>query len=727
MATVLAEYSRYSRRQKRKAAQVGKRLDVQGLRMVAVLTVFANHLWGQPSGGFIGVDVFFVISGFLITSNLMRMAETQGNVSFRRFYWNRVRRIVPAATVVLLLTVGAAFVLFLPFRAREVGVDAGWAFVFLSNWWFSYNGTDYFRAAADTVSPLQHYWSLSVEEQFYFIWPALIFVIGLMVAKRSWDHQRRMTVAGIVMTTVIAASFAWSISETITAPVAAYFNTFARIWELGVGALLACVAGALTHIPALIRTALSWTGLALIAVALFLISDESHGFPAPWAALPVIGAALVIIAGIGAEPQYQAVLRNPVSGYIGDISYSLYLVHWPVIVLLGTLMDAGLNYSLTAIGLAFGLAVASYHFVENPFRHGTWMKFLDTAHGIRRRRFAVDRSTQVAGVAAGVLIVAALLAYLAQPRTFQHATPPVAAAVPSQLGGNQPNSELGPFATELSAQIDAALKAESWPQLEPSMEAVIDQNSDAAQPGIPGCGGVELVSRCSWGADDAPIKVVIGGNSVGVYYAAALKNIAEESRGQIQVHTEAMPGCNFIADTIYTADSTYAQACPGRKQQFVDYINRTKPSVVVLAHNYVDKKIEGTDHELAPTEWAASMNRFIEQFSASAAKVAIVAPPPGDVQISDCYSKRGSVPADCIGEVTQDWLDMAEAERAMIKGIKGAWIDSRPWFCSKNLYCPSFVGSTPTKLDRSHMVAGYGLKISPVIDESFIRAGVFPA
>ena len=189
---------------------MNQRLDIQGLRMVAVLTVFANHLWHWPRGGFIGVDVFFVISGFLITGNLLRTAENTGTVSFKKFYWNRVRRIVPAATVVLIITYVVCLLVFLPFRAHPVGVDALFAFIFMANWHFAIHETDYF-AAADAVSPIQHYWSLSIEEQFYFMWPALIFVISLIVVRKAWTHHHRMLLAGGVMGVIIVASLGWAI------------------------------------------------------------------------------------------------------------------------------------------------------------------------------------------------------------------------------------------------------------------------------------------------------------------------------------------------------------------------------------------------------------------------------------------------------------------------------------------------------------------------------------
>lgn len=691
--------------------------------MIAVLTVFASHLWGLPPGGFIGVDVFFVISGFLITGNLLRSAETGPNVSFKTFYWNRVRRIVPAATVVLIVTYLASTIVFLPFRSEQIGVDALWAFVFLSNWRFAIEGTDYFTAN-NAVSPIQHYWSLSIEEQFYFVWPAVIFLIGVLVIRKTWTHEHRMRAAGVVMACIITASLGWAIYQTAVSPLWAYFDTFARIWELGVGALLATMTGRLARIRESVRPWLSWAGLALIAASIFLIGEGSAGFPAPWAILPVIGAALVVAAGVGIEPKYQAFLRNPVSGYIGDISYSLYLVHWPVIIIVGTLMDPGVAYSVAVIALAFGLAVASYHFVENPLRRADGARLRKVVKDIRRRRHQPLRSSKYAALGALALLAVGLIAFSVRPESYVSNTPPAVVAVaPEELDPSEP--PLGPLTSALQVDIVAALKADDWPVLDPSMESVID-DPVVKDPNVPGCGGPVLLQQCSWGSPDAPIRVLIAGNSVAVYYVQPLREIAESSGGRIQVHTEAMPGCNFINEMIFNSDQMYVDACPGRKQQFIDLVNTTKPDVVILSHNYSEKRVNGTDRDLTPSQWAGSMRDFVEQFRDSAKEVVLLAPPPGDdVLISECYSKRGSTPADCIGHVTSEWRDMAEAEQDLAGMIGAVWVDSRPWFCSSARLCPSFVGSTPTKLDRAHVVPAYGLKIAPVIRESFEAAGIF--
>ncbi len=726
MSSVVHRYRGWSRRRYRHAARGHTRLDIQGLRMVAVLTVFACHLWHWPRGGFVGVDVFFVISGFLITGNLLRSAEANGTVSFRTFYWNRIRRIVPAATVVLVLTWLAAVWAFQPFRAHQVGVDAVFAFIFLSNWRFAFQGTDYFVAGA-TVSPIQHYWSLSIEEQFYFVWPALIFLISVFVLRKAWTHSHRMRIAGYVMAGIVAASLAWALYETAHSATWAYFNTFARVWELGGGALLACAVGALARIPAAVRPWLSWAGLTLIAASLVLISESSAGFPAPWALLPVCGAALVIAAGVGGEPRYQHFLRNPVATYIGDISYSLYLVHWPIIVILAAVMGgAGAPYSVAVVAASFGMAIASYHFVENPLRRADWAKAKGAYRDlVKRRKRAVKPSTKAAGVGALALLTLGLVGFVLQPVESEVAPPSVeevTAAEPGPAGSAAPTT--GPEAKTLHGEIVAALQARQWPNLNPSMESVIQ--GPLVAPDIGACGQPfnPDLTACTWGSGTAPVRAVIIGDSIALTYIGPLRQIAENSNGQLQLHTEAMFGCQFVDDLIVNSDERLQDGCPARKQHAADVINTMKPDIVFVANSYGEKSVSGRDGQMSAGEWADSMKRYVDSFRGSVGKVVFLSPPPMDVNISECFGTQSNPPAKCISRVTSRWREMAEAERGLAQTLGGAWVDSRPWFCSAGKLCPSFVGTLPTKRDAAHMSPEYGQRIAPVIAESLKQAGL---
>lgn len=381
--------------------------------MVAILAVLAHSLLDWPRGGFVGIDVFFVIAGYFVTEDLLRTSADDGGISLGRFYVDRLRRILPAAFLVLILTFAAAMYALPPAAAHDTGIDALFALVFVANWHFAAGGGDPI-AATDSGSPLLHYWALSVQEQFFLVWPLLILGIALVAVRSAWSHTRRLAHTAAVMGVVVVASLGWAIYESGTSSTWAYFSTFTRVWEFGVGALLATAVGMLARMPDPLRPVLSWIGLSLIAASLVLI-DGSAGFPAPWAILPVTGAALVIAAGVGREPELQGFLRNRVSTYIGDISFSLYLVHWPVIVLLAALMKPDVYYYASVLTLTFGLALAIHHFVENPLRYFSRDTLMQARADMKHGLFQIALSTKIAGVAALVLLTGSVMSYAMSP------------------------------------------------------------------------------------------------------------------------------------------------------------------------------------------------------------------------------------------------------------------------------------------------------------------------
>jgi len=354
------------------AATPRVRRDLQGLRAIAVLAVVATHLTGWPRGGFVGVDVFFVLSGFLVTGILLRDLESRGTVHLRRFFARRVRRLLPAALLVLAAVVGVGFLVFPGVRAEALVADALAAAGLVSNWRFALEGRDYFSSV--DVSPLQHFWSLSVEEQFSLCWPVLVLLAVSVLPALARRGRAGRSAVGVLAALVVVASGIVAWMQTASDPTVAYFSTFTRAGELGVGAVLASLAPALARLHAAVRVPLAWIGVGVVAAS-FVIVDPGSPFPAPWAALPVAGAALVIAAGIGGDPRHRSlfVLTNPLAVSVGDVSYSLYLWHLPVIVFAGALLPQGPAALAITVLILVVLTVATSLGVEQPLHRSPWL------------------------------------------------------------------------------------------------------------------------------------------------------------------------------------------------------------------------------------------------------------------------------------------------------------------------------------------------------------------
>ena len=481
-------------------------------------------------------------------------------------------------------TYAASVLVFLPFRAHQVGVDALFAFFFMSNWWFAAQRTDYF-AAGDAVSPIQHYWSLSIEEQFYFVWPALIFLIGLLVVRKAWTHRRRMRLAAAVMACVVAVSLGWALYETAAWPTWAYFNTFARVWELGVGALLATVVGVLARIPVAVKPWLSWAGLGLIAASLLLITEDSGRFPG------AVGTA----AGDRRRPRHRRRRGRRTSTRVSAQPGQRLRREHLVLAVSGALAchrhprrrscPAAANFYLAAVAITFGLAIGSYHFVENPLRYSDWRKARSTIHEIRRRRFHPQQSSRYATARGpGVVDRGAHRLCHAAPGHLTEVPSPVAASPPG-APPEPTEAKLGPLASALQQQITTALSATQWPHLDPSMESGISETWPAD------------INRCAHCTPERP-RLHMGftcradpDHAGRRFRRHALREIAARAGVELR---RSNPGARrgdggmpLHHRQVFTPDQSLLDACPARKQHAVDYINANKPTVVIISNQYV--------------------------------------------------------------------------------------------------------------------------------------------
>ncbi len=351
----------------------GHRADIQALRAIAVMGVVVYHLFpGLLPGGFVGVDVFFVISGFLITSHLVSAPPGRPK-DFARFWSRRALRLLPPVGVVILATLGGVLLFVSAGQWKEYAREAATSMLYVENWQLISEATNYLDAQR-AVSPFQHFWSLSVEEQYYLMWPIVVAALALLAHR---IHRSPRAVLGAGFAVVVVASFTWGLIQTDGQSAEAYFSTWTRMWELGIGSVLAAVYPALsTRLSTVQRIAVFWLGLLGIAAAYALI-DGHTPFPGYAAALPTLATAAVILA---ADPVSRTNPRwlthsAPVQ-LVGDVSYALYLWHWPLIVLVPYALARPTApwEKLVLLVLAVLLAWASTTYLEGPVRGSRWLK-----------------------------------------------------------------------------------------------------------------------------------------------------------------------------------------------------------------------------------------------------------------------------------------------------------------------------------------------------------------
>ncbi|MFP3461315.1 acyltransferase family protein [Arthrobacter globiformis] len=699
-----------------------KRYDIQGLRALAVVLVIADHLLAYPTGGFIGVDVFFVISGFVITASLLREHGKNGRVSFADFYRRRARRILPLASVVIVLSIAASWAVFSTARFADIAQDGLWAFLSAANWHLAIVGTDYMQAGG-AVSPLQHYWSLAVEEQFYLVWPWLIaLMLGWGAARRglSSPGARRRSL-GLAMLAVVAASFAFAMWESSAAPTVAYFSTFSRAWELGCGGLLAVLAPVLLRIPDRIRPALAYLGLAGIVLGAFAMTPELT-FPGPWAAVPVLSTMAVIAAGTGGEQRLLAPLTNRVSRYLGDISYSLYLWHFPVIILLGALRPSNGPVDHTvALALTLALSAWSYHFIEEPVRHSQWLE-------PKAAKAAKAPHKAPARLAFGVLTALALVAAIVVSLTLAKAPgtapaagrPVVAPGASSAAVANTPSGKL-------SQELTLALSASHWPELTPAIDT-LGNEAKAPEWVEDGCladergaldDPAENAARCVYGDPAAKKTAVVLGDSVAISYVPGVRAALEPQGYRVLVYT--MQQCPAAAvDVIKSSKAAHPKCAPFRTWA-LQQIKAMKPDMVIASSSTgtLVRLSSGATGDAAAGEWTDASKNLYTELSASAKQVFVLDPPPRGRKFAECATKI-STPADCASKVQQLSLDMTAAGRSALAPAAQPnvhYVDTVGWFCVAG-NCPAFAGTSPMHADGAHLTAAYSKSLAPVLTEA---------
>lgn len=666
----------------------GHRRDIEGLRAVAVLLVVIYHCgWSWAGGGFVGVDVFFVISGFLITGLLLRESSRTGGVSLPRFYARRAMRLLPAAGVVVVATVVASALWLPPLRLPGILWDALATNAYAMNFRLALVGTDYLNADAEP-SPLQHFWSLAVEEQFYFVWPLLIIALG------RWRRT-----LGIVLILLTSASLAVGVWQTRANAGWAYFGPHTRAWELAVGALLALTALRLPRIFA-------WLGLAAVAAGAVLYT-ASTPFPGYAALLPVLGTAAVIAGGTGRS---AGLLGLAPLQWIGKLSYSWYLWHWPALQLaphaLGRPLSVPENL-VVALG-ALLLALGTYHLVENPARH------------LRALR---DRHWRGLGAGLGISVAAALIcasvAYVTPPlrgvpnyQAEQASVDASALATAAALDSAAAADESG-----LSTQLADSVDPPAVPlNLEPPLDKAIN---DKPAPYDEGCAGgftdAEVKKPCAYGDTSSATTVVLFGDSHAGHWFPAMEEIAKEKHWRLVLVTKS--SCSAADGLIYAPQlkRSFTECVQWRHDAF-GYIRSLRPAKVLLASVYPGNElldVAGTQDEAYEAAWRTT----VQAVSGPGTRVYFMNDTPWQAQsTADCLSEHLDDPAPCsrprVKAIARPDRRALVEQAVEAEGAKV--IDPIPWFCTDTV-CPAMVDNIMVFRDQHHITTAYSRLLSPVL------------
>jgi peptidoglycan/LPS O-acetylase OafA/YrhL len=675
-------------------------------------------------GGFVGVDVFFVISGFLITGLLWREVSTTGSVGLRRFYGARARRLLPASATVGVVTLIASAVLLAPLQASPVIRDGIASALYVSNFWFIGENVDYFGGHLPP-SPFQHYWSLGVEEQFYLVWPPMIIATAWLIRR-----VRRRTSAEtasskrpylVVLALVAAGSFALSLLITYLVPAAAFFSLPTRAWQLAVGGLVALTAGQWRRLPALPAVITGWAGLGVIVLACTQLSATTL-YPGTAALLPTLGAALVIGAGCATPSQgCGRVLAVPPMQAIGRISYSWYLWHWPVLVLTPALLGhpLGLPARLAAALVSGGLAVLTLRYLENPLRF---------AAPIRRSAWA---SLALGGAATAVAVCVGVALLQVVPTPIGRGAPAPAltiTAAPSPAGSSM--DAYGAAVQHAFAQVQAAVAASAELKAVPSNlnPALADASADQKTSLFNGCVRTDKQGgqpECAMGDTASTTTVALVGDSHAAMWIPAFQQVAAQRHWRLE--TMAKLGCPLmdvpIANHLNRVVEQFRH-CEQWRAQILARLRAEHPRLVVVSM-WRQYGVGGWQPGFTPYDpaWLDSLTRLVQQLRGTGAQVLVLGPIPDPQSVvPTCLSGHLDDATACAQprSTAVNQSGMA-AETAATKAGGGQYGDVTGLFCTTDR-CPVIVGNTLVYGDFSHMTLEYSRLLAPVMGALADRA-----
>lgn len=669
------------------------RTDVHAVRAVAVVLVLGYHLGiGVLPGGFVGVDAFFVVSGFLITGQLVRELGERGHIDLPAFWARRARRLAPAALVVLAVTGVAAWALSPREDWPTLGAHLAASAVSVENWALAASNTDYL-AAGSPSTPFEHFWSLGVEEQFYLVWPLLL--LGAWWGGRRLHRCRRAVVAVVV--TVTAVSLVCSVVLTALAPAAAYTWPHTRAWEFGIGALVALAPSVPAGRPRL-RAALAATGWTTLVVCALLL-PPTVPYPGTAAALPVAATALVVAARAETGLPGRLADTGPVR-WLGRVSYPLYLWHWPVVLLLPRAVDLPTPLRVAAtVGLSLLLAQLTHVLVERPVASGR----------PARLRPRVTLAVVAAATALLLVVPAAGWVALTTQRGVDSATAAeltdadpcfgAAAIVPGSGCAVSGTPDRGVIPATVTAAYD----------VDPTWDACHADDTDARSCVVGVRGGT---------------RVALVGDSHAHQWSSAVTALAEE-RGW-ELHLFVKGGCAF-------SHVRWSDVSAGDRSRCDDWnaaVDRTlaaqDPYALVLTSARADLRGDavGADPEAAALDgYRAS---WLPLIARGTTVVALRDTPAAGSGVQSCVDGHTGDPGRCRIDTARAFASADRLADAARRTPGAVVVDMTASFCTGG-ECPAVIGNVLVYRDSQHLTQTYvRTLVEPLggrLDAALRRAG----
>lgn len=675
----------------------GFRPDVEGLRAIAVGTVLWFHAGlSGLTGGFAGVDIFFVISGFLITGQITREVERTGRISLVGFYARRAKRLFPAAATVLVTTTLLTWIVLPKISWRDFGWDITSAAAYVVNWRLAARSVDYL-AEDTTASPVQHFWSLAVEEQFYIIWPILLLLLALLIRTRRLPIRPTLAIG---LAAIVIPTLAWSIHLTATDPARAYFVTTTRLWELGVGALVAVGTTVWARLRPPIAAAIAWGGLAVIAVGLFTQSTRTP-WPGSAALIPVLGAAAVILGGqsAGALGPVRLLGVRPMV-WIGGLSYSLYLWHWPLVVAAKQAWHGLTWWQGVAVVTASVIpAWLTHKLIENPLRFHPWVVARS------RNALVLGLICSLVGAACG-----AALAFAGRSSGF---TTIDEASAPAGTFGAQ---ILGNGAEPAKVTIDMHPEAMTPDPLMATADAPTLYADDCQTEQT-----TTDVFTCTYGAKASSKVIALVGDSKSAQWFPALEKFATTHGWTITTYLKS--SCPWSSALIYGGQdpSHRYTICKQWGAKVLDRLTGPeKPTVIVTSG------IRGTAFTPSGTEDRATMVAGYADYWSAMGTIGV------PVIVLNDTPQPGKVVYECVLDHPADFMTACKgrfndgsggaALRAAVTDVPTArLIDMNPWICPQK-QCWPVIGNVLVWRQGSHITATYAASLSAVIDRKLAAA-----